>query len=111
MTYFTPALSRWLHEGGRPPGPKTAAILGSRQEQGAARMAARDPEVDLPATRRQPPLGTMSYEEFLDWCDEDTLAEWVRGRVIMTSPASLRHQELLGFLLIVLHFWVRAHDL
>ena len=60
---------------------------------------------------RQPPPGKLSYEEFLDWCDEDTLAEWVRGRVIMTSLASLRHQELLGFLLIILHFWIRAHDL
>ena len=27
----------------------------------------------------------MSYEEFLDWLDEDTLAEWVEGEVIMTS--------------------------
>jgi hypothetical protein len=34
----------------------------------------------------------MTYAEFLDWADEDTLAEWVNGKVIMTSPASLRHQ-------------------
>jgi hypothetical protein len=34
--------------------------------------------------RRSPeiPAG-MSYEEFLDWLDEDTLAEWVDGQVIL----------------------------
>ena len=60
---------------------------------------------------REPPQGEISYEEFLDWCDEDTLAEWVRGRVHMTSPASLQHQRLDRLLLFILQFWVRAHDL
>ena len=41
----------------------------------------------------------MSYAEFLEWCDEDTLAEWVDGEVIMASPASAVHQILVGFLL------------
>lgn len=41
---------------------------------------------------------TMTYEEFLDWSDEDTLAEWVDGTVVMTSPASLRHQLIAQFL-------------
>ena len=27
----------------------------------------------------------VTYEEFLAWVDEDTLAEWVEGEVIMTS--------------------------
>ncbi len=40
----------------------------------------------------------MSYEEFLEWAGEDTLAEWVNGEVIMTSPASLTHQVLANFL-------------
>ena len=47
---------------------------------------------------RSAPPGTMTYEEFLDWADEDTLAEWVDGRVIMASPAGLEHQLLAGFL-------------
>ena len=38
----------------------------------------------------------LSYEEFLDWCDEDTLAEWVDGEITMYSPASNRHQDLSG---------------
>ena len=40
------------------------------------------------------PEGKISYEEFLDWCDEDTLAEWVDGEIIMTSPASERHCKI-----------------
>ena len=40
----------------------------------------------------------MTYEEFLAWADEDTLAEWVDGEVVMYSPASRRHQEIGLFL-------------
>ena len=34
----------------------------------------------------------LSDEEFLDWCDEDTLAEWVEGEIVMSAPASYSHQ-------------------
>ena len=40
----------------------------------------------------------MTYEEFLAWANEDTLAEWVDGEVVMYSPASRRHQEISFFL-------------
>ena len=40
----------------------------------------------------------VTYEEFLAWADEDTLAEWVNGEVVMYSPASKRHQEIGLFL-------------
>jgi ABC-type thiamine transport system ATPase subunit len=40
----------------------------------------------------------MTYEEFLAWADEDTLAEWVDGEVVMYSPASKRHQSIADFL-------------
>jgi Uma2 family endonuclease len=60
---------------------------------------------------RQPPEGKLTYKEFLDWCDEDTLAEWVQGEVLMTSPAGLRHQDLVAFLTTILRAWVRAHNL
>jgi len=53
----------------------------------------------------------MSYEEFLDWCDEDTLAEWVDGEVIMASPASFGHQALVGFLLKVLDTYAEQREL
>src|SRR5438874_191091 len=54
---------------------------------------------------------TMTYEEFLQWGTEDTLAEWVDGKVIMTSPASTRHQYLAAFLSAVLSSYVTEHDL
>jgi Uma2 family endonuclease len=48
----------------------------------------------------------MTYEEFLAWADEDTLAEWVDGQVIVNSPANAKHQRLLRFLLRVLAGYV-----
>jgi len=53
----------------------------------------------------------MSYEEFLEWCDEDTWAEWVNGEVIVLSPASERHQNIRGFLEIVLTIYAQEHRL
>ena len=55
------------------------------------------------------PAGTMTYEEFLDWADEDTLAEWVDGQVEMTSPASLEHQEIKTFVAGILLKYARFH--
>ena len=53
----------------------------------------------------------MTYEEFLAWADEDTLAEWVNGEVVMYSPASKRHQNIADFLLKVMGTYVESHDL
>jgi Uma2 family endonuclease len=53
----------------------------------------------------------MTYEEFLDWCDEDTLAEWVDGDVVMTSPASKPHQTVVDFLLTVLNIYIEQREL
>lgn len=58
----------------------------------------------------QPEL-RMTYEEFLDWADEDTLAEWVDGKVVMTSPASVRHQEVVEFLQILIGTFVKVHPI
>ncbi|MBI4631907.1 MAG: Uma2 family endonuclease [Chloroflexi bacterium] len=57
------------------------------------------------------PSPKMTYEEFLDWCDEDTLAEWVDGEIVMTSPASLEHQEISSLLETLLRFFVEEHNL
>ncbi len=74
------------------------------------------PEVDALRRRLLDVLFTptrlrMSYEEFLDWADEDTLAEWVNGEVIMTSPASNKHQDISGFLESVLRIYVETKEL
>ena len=53
----------------------------------------------------------MAYEEFLAWANEDTLAEWVDGEVVMYSPASDRHQDLARFLTSVLGIYVETHSL
>ena len=65
----------------------------------------------IDAARRVPPKEKMSFEEFLDWCDEDTWAEWVDGEVIMASPASMKHQDIGSLLESVLRIYVESHDL
>lgn len=59
----------------------------------------------------------MTYEEFIDWADEDTLAEWVakpgaeKGEVVMYCPASSQHQKIAIFLGTTLHLFVEAKKL
>lgn len=57
------------------------------------------------------PVGKISYEEFLDWADEDTLAEWVDGEIEMASPASSRHQRIASFLDRLLGLFAQNYDL
>jgi len=58
-----------------------------------------------------PPSRKMTYEEFLAWADEDTLAEWVDEEVVVTSPASDRHQDIAGFLGNILRSFVEVRQL
>jgi len=50
----------------------------------------------------------MSYEEFLEWADEDVPAEWVNGEIHLMSPVSRRHQDVADFLLATLRFFVEV---
>ncbi|MGB9775173.1 MAG: Uma2 family endonuclease [Anaerolineae bacterium] len=61
--------------------------------------------LQLPRPRR------MTYEEFLAWADEDTLAEWVNGEVVMYSPANRRHQDIADFLTAVLRAFAETYHL
>ncbi len=61
--------------------------------------------------RSLPPKEKLTYEEFLEWCDEDTWAEWDDGEVIFLTPTSVRHQQLTGFLYQVLDIFVKSHGL
>lgn len=62
--------------------------------------------------QRIPPKENVSFEEYIEWLNEDTRAEWVNGRIeIMASPAALSHQEAGGFLYKILSFYIEAHDL
>jgi Uma2 family endonuclease len=58
-----------------------------------------------------PPPAPVTFEEFLAWTDEDTLAEWVEGEIIPLSPSSLDHQDLLDFLNDLIKTFVRARRL
>jgi Uma2 family endonuclease len=53
----------------------------------------------------------MTYGEFLAWADEDTLAEWVDGEVMVTRPASRQHQEIGGFLYTLLSTYAEVRGL
>lgn len=53
------------------------------------------------------PSEKMSYEEFLVRAD-GLHAEWVDGEVILMSPASDRHQDIVGFLAALLRCFVEA---
>lgn len=53
----------------------------------------------------------LTYEEFLEWCDEDTLAEWVDGEIVMLSPASEPHQAIFGFLYSILSIFTKIRGL
>ena len=82
------------------------------EEQPALRLRLQQLFEGTPGTSRSETTGhKMTYDEFLDWCDEDTLAEWVDGEVVMTSPASNRHQDISGFLESVLRSFVETHQM
>jgi Uma2 family endonuclease len=65
----------------------------------------------LSTAPERPPHDPMTYEEFLDWLDEDTLAEWVDGEVIMASPANLKHQLIGTFLIHLLRAYTEVLEL
>jgi len=50
------------------------------------------------------PEGKISYEQFLEWLDEDTWAEWVDGEVVLMSPISDEHQAVVNYLTTLLLF-------
>jgi Uma2 family endonuclease len=60
---------------------------------------------------RVPVKEKMTWEEFLEWCDEDTWAEWVDGEVQMVSPVNERHSDIGDFLTTVLRLYVRKKKL
>ncbi len=52
----------------------------------------------------------MTFEEFLEWADEDTFAEWVDGEVIQLTTTS-EHQLICKFLLLIIDQFVEAKQL
>ena len=52
-----------------------------------------------------------SEEEFAAWCDEDSDAEYVDGEVIMPTPASIAHDDMLTWLSNLMRLFVDKHEL
>lgn len=66
-------------------------------------------QTPIPPTTANPPP-RMTFEEFLEWSDEHTFAEWVDGEVILMSPVSSQHQLLAAFLAALLRFFAEVND-
>ena len=55
-------------------------------------------ELKIRSREKIAPSKRLTYEEFLEWADEDTYAEWVDGQVELISPAGVPHQRLAKFI-------------
>lgn len=64
-----------------------------------------------PVSARSLPEGKLSYEQFLEWLDEDTWAEWVDGEVHLVSPVGGEHQDVALFLLRLISEFVETRGL
>lgn len=53
----------------------------------------------------------VTEEEYLEICDEDLKAELIGGVLVVSTPASVRHEQLQGFLQALLRTHVEAHSL
>ena len=65
----------------------------------------------LKPTAHSLPKGKVDYEQFLQWLDEDTWAEWVDGEVILMSPVSLEHSNIHAFLLTIMRLYASSKQL
>ena len=74
-------------------------------------MAVKEPPVKVMPPETGATTLRMSYEEFLEWADEDTHAEWVNGEVIVFMPPKPPHQILTEFLDRLLGLFVAVFDL
>jgi Uma2 family endonuclease len=57
------------------------------------------------------PTAPISFEEFLDWCEGDTRAEWVNGEVVLMAGVSERHEELVFWFAQLVGLFVRRRAL
>lgn len=64
-----------------------------------------------PAPPRKLDLPKMTYERFLESDFQNPHVEWVKGEVVETAPVGDEHQDLGGFLLMVLRHFAEEHEL
>lgn len=68
------------------------------------------PQLKVEASTEEPQRLRMSYEEYLEWADEDTRAEWAEGEVIVYMPPKNEHQLIVEFIYRLLAGFVDALD-
>jgi hypothetical protein len=96
---------------------KLSSVLEERIAQLVPAWLAEKPELRerLTAVLADNPqevlLPSMSYEEFLAWASYGIRAEWVEGKVVLISPNSTRHQDIVVFLLMLLNLHVTRRKL
>jgi Uma2 family endonuclease len=73
-------------------------------------MSTDSPTVAFHPAEAPPPV-RMTYEEFLEWAPQSRIAEWVAGEAIIMPPPSLRHQDVIRFLVTLLSWFVEDRDL
>lgn len=62
---------------------------------------------DIPSLDRKPHPGRrMTWEEFHDWLDDTTRAEWVNGEVTLMPPATNPHQTQISFFDVLMTLYV-----
>jgi Uma2 family endonuclease len=54
---------------------------------------------------------SMTYAGFLENLEESTHAEWANGEAVIFMPPTIRHQDIVTFLVILLGVFVRAFSL
>lgn len=73
-------------------------------------MTAMEATVETPATEQA--RLKMTYDEYLAWAGEENfLAEWVNGEVIVHMPATQLHQSVSAFLYTLLRLFVEMFRL
>jgi len=87
----------------------------SEPQDRTQRVSTVQPSPEEPAHAEEPTLAPaplhMTYEEYLQWADEDVHAEWVDGEVIVQMPPKDAHQRLVEFLDRLLGLYVELFGL
>jgi Uma2 family endonuclease len=52
----------------------------------------------------------MTFEEFLEWTDKGTRAEWVNGKVVLMPHANVPHGRTTDFIGRILNDYIEAHN-
>lgn len=63
-----------------------------------------------PLPKSTPPEGLFTFDEICSLIREGQKADLIDGVIYMASPATLDHDDLFGFLLIIVRSYVRRKN-